>query len=81
MNLSPILTAVQLSAEIEKMGSEAGFSVEVFNKKKIESLKMGGLLAVNKGSVDPPTFSILTWKPDNASKQSSHCAGGERGGL
>ncbi len=60
------LTAVQLSAEIEKMGKEAGFSVEVFNKKKIESLKMGGLLAVNKGSIDPPTFSILTWKPSNA---------------
>jgi leucyl aminopeptidase len=60
------LTAVQLSADIEKMGEEAGFSVEVFNKKKIESLKMGGLLAVNKGSVDPPTFSILTWKPEGA---------------
>ncbi len=60
------LTAVQLSAEIEKMGAEAGFSVEVFNKKKIESLKMGGLLAVNKGSLDPPTFSILTWKPEGA---------------
>ena len=60
------LTAVQLSAEIEKMGADAGFSVEVFNKKKIQSLKMGGLLAVNQGSVDPPTFSILTWKPENA---------------
>jgi leucyl aminopeptidase len=60
------LTAVQLSAEIEEMGKEAGFSVEVFNKKKIEALKMGGLLAVNKGSVDPPTFSILTWKPENS---------------
>ena len=60
------LTAVQLSIEIENMGKEAGFSVEVFNKKKIEALKMGGLLAVNKGSLDPPTFSILTWKPENA---------------
>ncbi len=60
------LNAVQLSVEIEKMGEEAGFSVEVFNKKKIESLKMGGLLAVNKGSIDPPTFSILTWKPEGA---------------
>ena len=60
------LTAIQLSAEIEKMGNDAGFSVEIFNKKKIESLKMGGLLAVNKGSVDPPTFSILTWKPEGA---------------
>jgi len=60
------LNAMQLSAEIEKMGKASGFSVEVFNKKKIETLKMGGLLAVNKGSVDPPTFTILTWKPENA---------------
>ncbi len=48
------------------MGLDSGFSVEVFNKLKIETLKMGGLLAVNKGSIDPPTFSILTWKPKNA---------------
>ena len=60
------LTATQLSAEIENMGKVSGFSVEVFNKLKIETLKMGGLLAVNKGSIDPPTFSILTWKPENA---------------
>jgi leucyl aminopeptidase len=63
------LTASQLSAEFEEMGKEAGFSVEVFNKKKIESLKMGGLLAVNKGSVDPPTFSILTYHPEGAVNQ------------
>jgi len=60
------LNAEKLSAEIEKMGKASGFSVEVFNKLKIESLKMGGLLAVNKGSIDPPTFSILSWKPENA---------------
>ncbi len=60
------LTASQLAIEIEKLGEEAGFSVEVFNKKKIEMLKMGGLLAVNKGSIDPPTFTILEWKPKNA---------------
>jgi leucyl aminopeptidase len=58
------LTAVQLGKEIQNLGSEAGFKVEVFNKKKIESLKMGGLLAVNKGSIDPPTFSVLEWKPE-----------------
>jgi leucyl aminopeptidase len=60
------LNAEQLAAEIEKMGKEAGFKVEVFNKKKIESLKMGGLLAVNLGSVDPPTFSVLEYKPAGA---------------
>ena len=27
---------------------------------------MGGLLAVNKGSVDPPAFNILEYTPENA---------------
>ena len=60
------LTAVQLSKEFQKLGKEAGFSVEVFDKSKIKALKMGGLLAVNLGSVDPPTFTIMEYKPKNA---------------
>ncbi|WP_321295288.1 leucyl aminopeptidase [Marinifilum fragile] len=60
------LTAQKLSEEIKRMADESGFCVEVFEKAKIQSLKMGGLLAVNKGSVDEPTFSILEWKPENA---------------
>ncbi len=59
------LTAEQLSAEIERLGKDSGFHVEVFNKKKIEILKMGGLLAVNRGSIEPPTFNILSYKPNN----------------
>ena len=27
---------------------------------------MGGLLAVNKGSIDEPTFTIMQWKPKKA---------------
>lgn len=63
------LTANQLAKEITDAGKESGFKVEVFNKKKIESLKMGGILAVNRGSLDPPTFSILEHKPENAKNQ------------
>lgn len=58
------LSAEQLAKEAVLMGNESGFSVEVFNKKKIESLKMGGILSVNRGSIDPPTFSILSYRPD-----------------
>ena len=60
------LNAEKLAEEIQTMGQNSHFEVEVFNKKKIEALKMNGLLAVNKGSIDPPTFSVLTWKPENA---------------
>lgn len=63
------LTAEQLSKEIEKLGKEAGFKVDVFNKKKIQSLKMGGLLAVNLGSPNPPTFNIMEWKPAKATNK------------
>lgn len=60
------LTATKLAESFQEMGLEAGFKVEVFNKNKIESLKMGGLLAVNLGSVEPPTFSVMEYKPRNA---------------
>ncbi len=60
------LTATQLSKEFQQLGKGAGFRVEVFDKAKIKALKMGGLLAVNRGSIDPPTFSIMEYKPKNA---------------
>lgn len=60
------LNAEKLASTVKEMGSESGARVEVMGKKKIESLKMGGLLAVNKGSIDPPTFTIMEWKPIEA---------------
>ncbi len=60
------LNAVDLAKEFEKLGKEAGFRVEVLNKAKITALKMGGLLSVNLGSIDPPTFTIMEYKPKNA---------------
>ena len=60
------MNAVQFSETVKQLGILGGFSVEVFNKKKIESLKMGGLLGVNRGSIDPPTFTVMEWMPDNA---------------
>ena len=63
---SNYLTATKLSEEIEIAGKEAGFSVEVFHKSKIESLGMTGLLTVNLGSQLPPTFTVMEYKPANA---------------
>jgi len=60
------LTAVQMGKDVVKLGKEHGFKVEVLNKAKIEALKMGGLLAVNKGSIDPPAFIIMEYKPKGA---------------
>lgn len=60
------LNAEGLASAFVNMSHEAGINVEVWHKDKIESEKMGGLLAVNKGSVDPPTFTIMTYKPNGA---------------
>ena len=60
------LKATDLAKQAQEAGKKSGFKTTIFNKKKIQSLKMGGLLAVNQGSLDEPTFSILEWKPKNA---------------
>lgn len=60
------LNATGLAEFAKSLGRRLNFRVEVLEKKKIESMKMGGLLGVNKGSIDPPTFSILEYKPEGA---------------
>lgn len=60
------LTAEQLGKELTEHGKVSGIKVEVLNHSKIKALKMGGLLSVNLGSLLPPTFSILEYKPKNA---------------
>jgi len=60
------LNAVTFAQEMKELGKKSGFKAEVLNKKQIESLKMGGLLAVNMGSQTPPTFTIMEWKPKKA---------------
>ncbi|GAB1430109.1 leucyl aminopeptidase [Ignavibacteria bacterium] len=51
-----------LAERAAEAGKEAGFDVKILDKKKIQSLKMGGLLAVNAGSKRPPVFIIMEYK-------------------
>lgn len=61
-----VLNAPALASAFKKMGKEAGFQVQIYDKKGIQKLKMGGLLAVNAGSVDEPTFTVMEYKPAGA---------------
>ena len=60
------LTATDLANQAKEASKRHGFSIEVLEKKQIESLKMGGLLAVNYGSPEPPVSIIMEHKPKNA---------------
>lgn len=57
------LNATALANAFKGMGKEAGFDVQVWHKKEIVKNNMGGLLSVNAGSVDEPTFTIMEYKP------------------
>ena len=60
------LNAEKFASELERMAKERGVGCTVFDKKQIESLRMGGLTAVNKGSVDEPRFVVLEYSPVDA---------------
>ncbi len=56
--------AIELAEAAEAAGATYGFSVEVLGKEKLESLKMGGLLAVNRASEVPAQFIVLEYNPE-----------------
>jgi len=58
-----LLTAEGIADTARKSAEKSGCKVTVFDRKQIEKLGMGGLLAVNKGSHNPPTFTILEYEP------------------
>lgn len=60
------LSAEKLAACALQMGAQTGFKTKIYRKEQIESLGFGGLLAVNRGSVNPPTFTVMEWAPADA---------------
>lgn len=44
-----------------EIGRKEGVKVTVLSKRRIEALRMGGLLGVNKGSVRPPVFIVMEY--------------------
>ena len=59
-------TATMLAKGAQKTLEKVGVSVSVWDKARIKKEKMGGLLAVNLGSNEPPSFTIMKWEPKKA---------------
>ena len=56
------LNAESFADELASIAADLeGVTCTVMDKKKIESLRMGGLLGVNRGSVDEPRFVVLEY--------------------
>ena len=58
-----VTTARFLGAQAQRHCQGRGLSVEVWNKNKIASMKLNGLLAVNRGSREEPRFIKIHYKP------------------
>ena len=59
-----LLTASRLSELAVHIGAEAGLGVEVHDRSSLVELGCGGLLGVNRGSVEEPRMIVLRYRPD-----------------
>ena len=59
------LTPRILAARAEVMAKEVGLRVEILDERKISELKMGALIGVAQGSVEPPRVIVIRYTPEN----------------
>jgi leucyl aminopeptidase len=59
------LTPRILAEKAEAMAREAGLAIDVLDENEIAELKMGALLSVAQGSVEPPRVIVVTYTPAN----------------
>jgi leucyl aminopeptidase len=48
---------------VEELASQPRTTVEVWNEERIATERLGGLLGVSRGSVEPPRFVTATYEP------------------
>src|SRR5258707_2142598 len=63
-----LITPTRLAERAEEVARSVGVKATVYGKKEIERMKMGGLLAVNRGSAEEPRFIVLEYSPRKAKK-------------
>jgi leucyl aminopeptidase len=69
VNLPPnICTPPYLAETARQIAQKHGLSVQVLDRAEMETLKMGALLGVARGSAIPPQFIILEHQPERAAE-------------
>lgn len=56
-----MLTAARMADVAQEVGSRSGLTVDVFDLEQLRSMGCGGLLGVNRGSVDEPRMIKLSY--------------------
>ncbi len=61
-------SAVSVAEYAVESGKNHGFGVDIFDEKRLEKEGFHALLAVNRGSENPPRFLILTYEGPDATR-------------
>jgi len=56
------------------IAKESGLEVEVYNKDQLKAMGCGGIVGVNRGSVEPPRVVRLSYAPGGATAATPHLA-------
>lgn len=78
------LTSTVLGERALAMAAEVGIEAEAWGPDRIREERLGGILAVNQGSVEEPRLIKLTHKPEGATKKLAFVGKGitfDSGGL
>ncbi len=65
---SNVITPTRLAERAEEVSKKVGVKCTVYGRRDIERMKMGGLLAVNRGSAEEPRFIVMEYSPRKARK-------------
>src|SRR5205085_11968839 len=63
-----IMTATRLAERAQEVAKSVGVKCTVYGKREIEKMKMGGVIAVNRGSAEDPRFVVMEYAPRGAVK-------------
>jgi leucyl aminopeptidase len=61
-----LVTPTWIATKAREVAEQSGIKCTVYGRKEIERMKMGGLLAVNRGSAEEPKFIVLEYAPKKA---------------
>jgi leucyl aminopeptidase len=63
------MTPTHLANRAKELGAEAGLDVDVLDEARMEAKGMGSLLGVSRGSAEPATLSVMTYRGDPESSE------------
>jgi leucyl aminopeptidase len=81
-NMPPAhLTAKMFADRAQLIASESGLKVEVFDKDKLLAMGCGGIIGVNRGSVNPPRMVKLSYRPSKSVLKGKSAGKGKKSSL